>query len=132
MILVDTSVWIDLLEGADSVHRHAIHRLIADERDVAIADIALTEVLQGIGDEQVFRATKRYLLEFPIYRPNGVDTYVSAAQIYRDCRKSGRTVRSTVNCIIAAICLENDLTLLHRDRDFGAIEACTGLKCYRL
>jgi predicted nucleic acid-binding protein len=53
---------------------------------------------------------------------------LKAAEIYRTCRKKGKTVRKTVDCIIAAICIENDLTLLHKDSDFDLIEACTGLK----
>ncbi len=129
MILVDTSVWIDFLRGVNSAHRRALHRLIEEEHDLAITEIILTEVLQGIQDDRAFRMMKEYLLEFAIYRPKGVQTYLQAAQIHRDCRKRGKTVRKTVDCIIAAICLENDLTLLHKDRDFDLIQECAGLKC---
>jgi len=129
MILVDTSVWIDFLNGADSAHRHLLHRLIEDEEDIAITGIILTEVLQGIQDERDVRRTQQSLLAFPIYPSSGIPTYLQAARIYRSCRKKGETVRKTVDCIIAAICLENNLTLLHRDRDFDRIAACTGLRC---
>jgi predicted nucleic acid-binding protein len=63
-----------------------------------------------------------------MYRPKGIETYIHAARIYRDCRKKGKTVRRTIDCIIAAICIENDLTLLHKDSDFDLIQACTGLQ----
>jgi len=129
MILVDTSVWIDFLNGVSSAHRHLLHRLIEDEEDIAITEIILTEVLQGIQDEREVRRTQEYLLAFPIYSPSGIPTYLQAAWIYRACRKKGETVRRTVDCIIAAICLENSLTLLHKDRDFDRIAACTGLRC---
>jgi predicted nucleic acid-binding protein len=129
MILVDTSVWIDFLNGADSAHRHLLHRLIEDEEDIAIAEIILTEVLQGIQDERDVQRTQEYLLAFPIYPPRGIPTYLQAAWIYRACRKQGETVRKTVDCIIAAICLENNLTLLHKDSDFDRIAACVGLRC---
>jgi len=131
MILVDTSVWIDFLKGANSKERRALHRLIEEEEDVSITEIILTEILQGIKEDKDFKRVKDYLLEFPIYGPEGIETYLRAAAIYRDCRKKGKTVRKTIDCIIAAICMENGLTLLHRDSDFELIAACTGLKCYR-
>jgi len=129
MILVDTSVWVDFLRGANSPQRHALHRLIEDEEDIAIAGIILTEVLQGIREDRAFRATRAYLLDFLVYGPKGVETYLRAAQIYRDCRRRGKTVRRTVDCLIAAICIEHGLTLLHRDSDFDLIQDCVGLKC---
>ncbi|MBI4384810.1 MAG: PIN domain nuclease [Nitrospinae bacterium] len=131
MILVDTSVWIDFLRGANSRERRALHRLIEEEEDISITEIILTEILQGIKEDKDFQKIKGYLLEFPIYRPQGVETYLKAAQLYRDCRKKGKTVRKTVDCVIAAICMENSLTLLHKDRDFDLIETCAGLKVLR-
>ncbi len=132
MILVDTSVWIDFLRGVDSPHRKVLHKLIEDEEDVAITEIILTEILQGIKQDKDYNVLKDYLLEFPLYKPKGTETYLSASQIYRECRKKGKTVRKTVDCIIAAICMENDLTLLHKDSDFDQITACAGLKCYKV
>jgi predicted nucleic acid-binding protein len=132
MILVDTSVWIDFLRGVDSPQRQTLHRLIEDDEDVAITEIILTEILQGIKNDKDFQMTREYLLEFPIHTPKGIETYLKAAEIYRDCRKKGKTVRKTIDCIIAAICIENSLPLLHKDSDFGLIEACTGLKVLRV
>lgn len=131
MILVDTSAWIDFLKGANSKERHALHMLIEEEEDISITEIILTEILQGIKEDRDFKRVKGYLLEFPIHRPKGVETYLKAAGIYRECRKKGRTVRKTVDCIIAAICIENSLTLLHKDSDFEHIEACTPLKALK-
>lgn len=131
MILVDTSVWIDFLNGANSKERHILHRLIEDEEDISLTEIILTEILQGIKDNENFKRLKDYLLEFPIHKPKGTETYLKAAGIYRDCRKKGKTVRKTVDCIIAAICLENGLALFHKDNDFDIIEGCAGLKVLR-
>lgn len=128
MILVDTSVWIDFLRGVNSPQRRTLHRLIENEEDISITEIILTEILQGIKEDKDFKRVKDYLLEFPIYGPRGIETYLKAAEIYRDCRKKGKTVRKTVDCIITAICLENDLTLLHKDNDFELIGACIELK----
>lgn len=128
MILVDTSVWIDFLRGENSPERRTLHGLIENEEDIAITEIILTEILQGIKKDKDFRTMKNYLLEFPIYKPESTETYINAARIYRNCRIKGKTVRKTVDCVIAAICIENSLILLHKDSDFDLIAACTGLK----
>ncbi len=128
MILVDTSVWADFLTGKDTPQRRILHRLIEKEEDICITEVILTEILQGIKDDTNFAATKKYLLEFPIIRSKGIETYLEAADIYRMCRKKGRTVRKTVDCIIAAIAKENKLALLHNDSDFEIMKDCTGLR----
>jgi len=132
MILVDTSVWIDFFRGDKSAHRETLHRLIEAEEDIAVTEIIVTEILQGIKSDKDFQTTKEYLLEFPVYRPKGIETYLEAARIFRDCRKKGKTVRKTIDCIIAVICLENNLTLLHKDSDFDFIVACTDLKVLKV
>lgn len=128
MILVDTSVWIDFLQGKDTVHRHTLHNLIEKEADICLTGLILTEILQGIQNEKDCLEMKSYLLEFPIYEPAGLNTYIEAAGIYRACSKSGKTVRKTIDCLIAAITIENDLILFHNDRDFNSIAECTDLK----
>lgn len=132
MILVDTSVWVDFLRGVNSRERRALHRLIEDGEDVAITGIILTEILQGIKEDKDSQTLKDYLLEFTLYSPKAPETYLKAAGIYRGCRSRGKTVRKTVDCIIAAIAIEHGLTLLHKDSDFDHIAACTGLKCYKV
>ncbi len=132
MILVDTSVWIDFLKGAESRERHALHRLIEEEEEISITEIVLTEILQGIKEDEDFKRVKDYLLEFSVHGPKGIETYLKAAEIYRECRKKGKTVRKTVDCIIAAMCIENSLTLLHKDNDFDIIEECAGLKVLKV
>ncbi|MBI2864493.1 MAG: PIN domain nuclease [Chloroflexi bacterium] len=119
---------IDFLNGTDSPQHQSLRRLIEQDEDVAITEIILTEILQGIREDRDFRKVKDSLLEFPVLKPSGVDTYVRAATVCRDCRKRGKTPRKTVDCVIAAICMENDLALLHIDHDFDIIAACTGLK----
>lgn len=132
MILVDTSVWIDFLQGKDTGYRHTLHNLINKEEEICLTGIILTEILQGIHDDKTCQEMKRYLLEFPIYEAEGVNTYIEAAGIYRACSKRGKTVRKTIDCLIAAIAIENDLTLFHNDRDFNSIAECTELKILAL
>lgn len=128
MILVDTSVWIDFLRGKDSKHRYLLRRLIEKEEDICLTEIILTEILQGIKDDALYETTKEYLLEFPMIKPKGTETYIKAAEIFRKCRKQGMTIRKTIDCIIAAIAQENNLALLHNDSDFEVIKNCSGLR----
>src|SRR3989339_2033811 len=121
MILVDSSVWVDFFRGVNSRQRQILHNLIENEEDIAITEIILTEVLQGVRDDKYFQSIKEYLSEFPIIKSNGINTYVKSAQIYRDCRRKGKTIRKTIDCIIAEICIENNLILLHKDSDFKHI-----------
>jgi predicted nucleic acid-binding protein len=132
VILVDSTVWIDFFNGADSVFRRRLHQLIEEEEDVCLTAIHLTEILQGIKSDTEFERTKQHLLSFPIFLLKNTSTHIRAAQIYRTCRQSGKTVRKTVDCLIAAIAIENGLTLFHNDRDFDKIASCTKLKTYAL
>jgi predicted nucleic acid-binding protein len=50
-----------------------------------------------------------------------VESYLEAARIYFDCRRRALTVRSSVDCLVAQVALDNKLVLLHSDRDFDAI-----------
>ena len=131
MIIENTRVWMDFLRGTNSPEPRTLRRLIEEEEDVSITEIILTEILQGIREDGDFQKVKEFLLEFPVQKPEGTGTYMRAAQVYRDCRKRGKTPRKTVDCLIAAICLENDLALLHKDNDFDTIEVCAGLKVLR-
>jgi predicted nucleic acid-binding protein len=130
MILVDTSVWIDFLEGKGSPHHFKLRSLLEQDEDIFLTGIVLTEILQGIRDEELNKRTEEYLLAFPLVHARDIATYLHAAELYRTCARRGLTVRKTIDCIIAAIAIENSLALFHNDRDFVAIEACCGLKTY--
>lgn len=132
MILVDTSVWIDFLRGRDTLYRRTLHDLIENDEDLCITGIILTEILQGIKDDTTCEEIKEYLFEFPLYDPTGIGTYIEAANLYRKCAKKGKTVRKTIDCIIAAIAVENKLILLHNDMDFDHIAECAGLKTFQI
>ena len=59
-----------------------------------------------------------------------VETHVEASELYDKCRKEGLTVRSAVDCLIAALAIEYDLSLLQSDRDYGHIEKVSPLRLY--
>lgn len=130
MIVVDTSVWIDYFNGVASPHTDRLDQLLARER-LLIGDIILTEVLQGFRRDTDFRQA-RALLDTLEFRPMlGKDMALQSARNYRKLRRTGVTVRKTINVMIATFCIENRHRLLHADRDFDPIEKHLGLKVLR-
>ena len=120
MILVDTSVWIDLFAGRDVPHVRKLESAIAKEEDLCICGVIMTEVLQGIREDKNFSSTL-HILQDLIYLPETIDTFVQAAKIYRILRKQGKTIRNSVDCIISSVCLQHGACILHNDRDFDHI-----------
>lgn len=118
--MVDTTVWIDLFAGRDSVGSRKLRTAIEEEEDLCTCGLVMTEVLQGITNDSDVGRT-RAILQDLIYLPMSQETFLRAADIYRRCRKKGVTIRKTNDCIIAAVCIDNTALLLHNDRDFSAI-----------
>ena len=121
MRLIDTSVWIDFFAGRSVPHVLKLEQLILDNADLTLCGIVLTEILQGIADDGAHRRTRTYLSPL-VMLPMTDGVFLRAAQIYRDLRKQGITIRKTNDCIIAATALEHRCELLHNDRDFDPIE----------
>ncbi len=130
MILVDASVWIDFFDHPNSLYAKELKNLIEKDEDLCLIDLILTEILQGIKGEEIFEQVKEYLINFPVIRASGLELYIHAATIYRLCRKKGKTINKTIDVIIAAIAIENNLLLFHKDKDFDSIAACTELKIF--
>jgi hypothetical protein len=63
----------------------------------------------------------------PILRPHGLETYETAANLYRTARRRGLTIRRSVDCLIAATCLETGAEIYHNDRDFDALARVSDL-----
>ena len=131
MIVVDTTVWIDFLEGRGTPFDLHLKKLIEQGELLALTDIIYCEVLQGILEESKFRQTRSILRAYPILQMRGLRTFERAAHIYRACRKKGLTIRKTADCLIAATCLEARAELYHNDRDFEAIAKVRRLRIYR-
>lgn len=120
MICVDTSVWVDFFAGRNEPHVSVLESLIVRQEDLCICGVIFTEVLQGIRDDREYRHTELILANL-LYLPMTQDTFLNAAQLYRTLRAQGITIRNTVDCMIAATCIEHGVSLLHHDRDFGFI-----------
>jgi len=125
-MLVDTSVWIDLFAGRDTPQVVILEQTIARGDDIALCGIILTEILQGIRNDRQFNRVRRDLrpvLMLTMAEP----VFVRAAQLFRQLRKQGLTIRKTNDCIIAATAIEHGIPLLHNDRDFDSLATHTNL-----
>ena len=130
MILIDTSAFIEFLNRTGSREDTLIEQLIRNNEDIVLADITLTEILQGIKTDREYCEVKASLLTFPILSLKSPESYIAAAELFRKCRKKGFTIRNTVDLLIAQIALEHRATLLHNDRDFEAIAQVSDIRIY--
>ena len=125
MLLVDTSAWIELFRRPPRVTIEQLGGL----EDVVTCLPVLQEVLQGFRDEGAYRVAREALLALPIVEsPLRSEVIEEAVDLYRRARRAGLTVRSSVDCLIAACALRHDLTVVHRDRDFGALARIAPLR----
>jgi len=117
MILVDTSVWIDYLNGVQNRHTDALDSSVV-EGIAAIGDLIFLEILQGIRNDRDYRKTRQILLTLDQYEMFGKEIAEKCADNYRALRKKGITIRKTTDVIIATFCIEQKTPLLFLDRDF--------------
>ncbi len=130
MTLVDTTVWIDLFAGRNTSQVSLFGSLIVAKEDICLCGVILTEVLQGIKDEKEYSKTEPILSNL-IYLSMERSTFLLAANIYRSIRSMGTTIRNSIDCMIAAVCIENKIPILHNDKDFDLIAKEFDLKVLR-
>ena len=131
MILVDTTVWIDFLEARNTPFDRHLTMLLENDAPIALVDLVYCEILQGIRDDETYARTRAGLRAHLIVRPRGLETFETAANLYRTARRRGLTVRRSIDCVIAATCLEIGAELYHNDRDFDALATVSALAIYR-
>ena len=127
MILVDSSVWIHYFNGSVTWQTDLLDHYLSTF-PIIMGDLILTEVLQGFRSDKEYETAKNFLRALPFRSIGGYDVAVQSAQNYRTLRKSGITVRKTIDIIIATFCIIEGLTLLHDDRDFDPMEIHYGLQ----
>jgi predicted nucleic acid-binding protein len=125
MYLVDTSVWIEVFRKARPFDLASF----ADLEETATCLPVIQEVLQGFRDPAAFRIARESMFSLPIVESPLRDViFEEAAGLYRQARRQGLTVRSGVDCLIAACAIRNGLVVLHRDRDFSLLAQTTPLQ----
>lgn len=124
MVLVDTSIWIEVfrrptLDLAD----------IVPARQIATCLPVIQEVLQGFTDDVTHRRARTAMLaQHRLDDPLDLSVVDEAVRLYRAARRRGLTIRSSIDCLIAATALRHDVEVLHRDRDFTALATVSALR----
>jgi predicted nucleic acid-binding protein len=133
MILVDTSILIGYLKGLDKEPIKKLDEIIESKIPFGINSYIYQEILQGSRDKNEFEELKDYLGSLRFYELKyGKESYEKAAYIYFQCRKTGLTIRSTIDLLIAETAIENELFLLEDDNDYKAIaKVIKDLKLYK-
>ena len=124
MILVDTSVWIEVFRKKGAFR---IEDAVEFDEIVTCLPV-IQEVLQGFQEERAYRIARDAMGSLPVVEsPMEESLFIEAAGLYRAARRRGLTIRSSVDCLIAACALRHDLPVLHRDRDFGILASVSNL-----
>jgi hypothetical protein len=125
VVLVDTSVWVEFFRKPSGIELPTV----VDLDEVVTCLPVLQEVLQGFREEAAFALARDAMLALPIVEtPLDQGIFEEAVALYRRARAAGFTVRSSVDCLIAACALRHGLTVLHRDRDFGFLARVSPLR----
>lgn len=129
MIVVDTSVLIGFLKGETSPAIVILENLELEKAPFVLPGVCYQEILQGAKDEREWKLLDNYLGgQELLFASDPAASYRAAARIYFDCRRKGLTIRSSIDCYIAQLVLEQDGTLLHNDGDFKSIQKVRPLK----
>jgi predicted nucleic acid-binding protein len=126
VIVVDSSVWIDFLNGRKAPHVVRLQAILGNE-EIIIGDLMLCEVLQGLASERAARQVEGLLRRFEIASMAGEAVAIAAARNFRSLHRRGITVRKTIDLLIATWCIENRRPLLHNDGDFRPMAQHLGL-----
>ena len=127
MILVDSSVWIDYFKGTITPQTEKLDSLLGHE-PLAIGDLILTQVLQGLAGETGFNQARKMLTSLDVVELGGPEIAVQSAKNSQTLRRLGVTVRKTIDTVIATRCIESGYDLLHNDRDFDPFAQHLGLR----
>ena len=126
MVIVDTTVWIDYLNDVETPETDWLDQQLT-RQPLGLLDLMVCEILQGLSTDEEAARVIRDLRRFQLFETGGLELATSAARNYRILRAQGRTVRKTIDCLIATFCLRESHSLLHCDRDFDPFERLLGL-----
>ena len=122
MITADSSVWIDYLAGRNTAAATQLDAVLDDSsHDIVLLDVVLMEVLRGFRFDHEWRMARNAFAALPVLTAGGETVASKAASMYRSLRSEGVTVRSSIDLLIGAWCIENECSLIHNDRDFDAM-----------
>lgn len=128
MILVDSSAWVEFLRATGSPVHMTVRDALRADVELYSTEVVVMELLAGARDDRDRERLRRLLYGLSFLAIDGLGDYESATELYRLCRSGGSTPRKMTDCIIAAVAIRNDATLLCNDSDFWAIASHAPLR----
>ena len=129
MVLVDTSVWIEVFRKPSRVELESL----VDFDEIVTCLPVVQEVLQGFNAGAALTLARESMLALPIVEsPLGQDVVLEAVDLYRSARRLGLTVKSSVDCLIATCAIRHQLDVLHYDRDFDVLARISPLTARKI
>jgi predicted nucleic acid-binding protein len=129
MILIDTSAWVEYFRASGSIAAIEVRRLLADETDqIATCEPIAMEISSGAVDDNAHTKLERLVNGLPSLRVDNAVDFRAAADIYRAARRTGETIRSINDCLIASVAIRHGARIVHRDADFDVIARMTSLQ----
>ncbi|MEM1376041.1 MAG: PIN domain nuclease [Pseudomonadota bacterium] len=125
-ILCDTTVWVDYFAGREDRRTNRLEAAMVGG-SLILGDLVAVEVLQGVRSPKLLQTAEAMFEAVPQRSLCGFHIARKAASNYRYLRRSGITIRGVIDVIIATWCIENEVALLHNDRDFLPMEEHLGL-----
>ena len=120
-LLVDSTIWIDFFAARKNEQTDKLKQAIRDGHEICVCGCVWLEVLQGIRHEREYVAVKRHF-EGLSYLEDNCSTFELGATIYRELRRTGVTIRNSIDCLIAATVIQHGVNFLERDRDYKFID----------
>ncbi len=127
MLIVDSSVWIDFFAGRELPHVQQLDEALLSDQEIGVPDIVRLEILSGVRKDVTLRKITTNLNALRRVAARD-DDWDQAAALYRTCRRSGVTIRSVVDCLIARLAIRDDALLLAHDHDFAMMLPHCGLR----
>jgi predicted nucleic acid-binding protein len=120
-VLVDSSAWGDFFNGYPSPERRALADLFLSDHEICTCGVVVAEVFQGLRRDKGRERLVDLFRDLTFLEPVGIDLYFQAADLYRALRQRGKTIRSTIDCLIAVLAEAHDCSVLARDRDMDIL-----------
>lgn len=127
MVLIDTSAWVEYINGGDPAICRKVDAALTEDI-VVMGDLIYCEVLQGLYHPKQRDEVRELLLALPQFEMVGFENAERASANYRQLRGMGVTIRKTIDVLIGTFCAENGIALIHHDRDFENMKAVVKLK----
>jgi len=122
VFLVDSSVWIDFLRGSPTPACDGFRSLLEERSaEVATTEPVILELLAGAPNDHALTQLEALTNGLPLLAVDARLDYRSGAALYRTARRSGKTVWRLIDCLIAAVALRSEATLVHKDADYDAL-----------